>query len=160
GQPDKRICHSFVGQTVVLPCNTTPPGELISTSKLYWQIGEETMVHFFKNGKDSLGTQDKRYRGRTSLFLDQMKHGNLSLKITNVQLQDAVEYTCIYKESTGYPTKKFYIKLNVSVPPRTQEAASPSVQSQISSRSPTEAPCLAMLPLSFHLLVSLGVWHL
>ncbi|NWW25587.1 MOG protein, partial [Falcunculus frontatus] len=112
GQLDT-TCHAFVGETVVLPCTTTPPGELtLAKSMLYWQIGSK-LVHFFQNGQDSLKTQDKDFHGRTSLFLDQMKHGNLSLKISNVQLQDDAEYTCIYKQ-TGDQTKKSKIKLNVS----------------------------------------------
>ncbi|XP_032536364.1 V-set domain-containing T-cell activation inhibitor 1-like isoform X2 [Chiroxiphia lanceolata] len=146
GQPE--TCRAYVGETVVLPCSTTPPGELIfSKSMLYWQI-DQKIVHFFQKGKDSLTTQDKRFRGRTSLFLDQMKHGNLSLKISNVQLQDNAEYTCIYKQDADHQTKKSNIKLSVSG------------QSQIASRSPPETPCPAVFSLSLHLLVTLGVWHL
>ncbi|NXF04358.1 VTCN1 inhibitor, partial [Smithornis capensis] len=168
GQSDT-TCHAIVGETVVLPCTTTPPGELIfSKSMLYWQI-DKKIVHFFEKGKDSLEAQDKHFHGRTSLFRDQMRHGNLSLKISNVQLLDNAEYTCIYKQSAGHQTKKFYIKLSVSV--QTHFLSSHQLhadflffnfsgQSQISSRSPAEAPCLAMLPLSFHLLVTLGIWHL
>ncbi|NXF36998.1 VTCN1 inhibitor, partial [Nyctibius bracteatus] len=158
GQPDT-TCHAFVGETVILPCTTTSPGELIlSNSKLYWQI-DSVLVHFFHNGQDSLKFQDKHYHGRTSLFLDQMKHGNFSLKLSNVQFLDAAVYTCIYKQTGDHPnqTQKSKIKLilhdnflffNVSG------------HSQTSFRSPADAPCLAMLPLSFHLLVTLGVWHL
>ncbi|NWH31673.1 VTCN1 inhibitor, partial [Chloropsis hardwickii] len=114
GQLDT-TCHAFVGETVVLPCTTTPPGELsLSKSMLYWQIGTKELVHFFQNGQDSLEGQDKKFRGRTSLFLDQMKHGNLSLKISNVQLQDNAEYSCIYRQTENYQTKKSTIKLNVS----------------------------------------------
>ncbi|XP_027544852.1 V-set domain containing T-cell activation inhibitor 1-like isoform X2 [Neopelma chrysocephalum] len=146
GQPE--TCHAFVGETVVLPCTITPPGELIfSKSMLYWQI-DQKIVHFFQKGQDSPRFQDKRFHGRTSLFLDQMKHGNLSLKISNVQLQDNAEYTCIYKQDEDHQTKKSNIKLSVTG------------QSQIPSRSPPETPCLAVFSLSLHLLVTLGVWHL
>ncbi|NXI20055.1 VTCN1 inhibitor, partial [Irena cyanogastra] len=114
GQLDT-TCHAFVGETVVLPCTTTPPGELsFSKSMLYWQIGTEKLVHFFQNGRDSLEDQDKKFQGRTSLFLDQMKYGNLSLKISNVQLQDNAEYSCIYRQTETHQTKKSTIKLNVS----------------------------------------------
>ncbi|NXG13232.1 VTCN1 inhibitor, partial [Grallaria varia] len=159
GQPDT-ICHAVVGETVVLPCMTTPPGELIfSESRLYWQINEK-IVHFFHKGRESLKDQDKRFRGRTSLFLDQMKYGNLSLKISNVQLLDNAEYFCIYKQDEDHQTKKSKIKLSVLAPPRTEETPFPSGQSQTSSRSPAETPRLTVLPLSLHLLVTLGLWHL
>ncbi|NXN05398.1 VTCN1 inhibitor, partial [Sylvia borin] len=156
GQLDT-TCHAFVGETVVLPCTTTSPGDL-SKSMLYWQIGTKQLVHFFQNGQDSLEGQDKKFHGRTSLFLDQMEHGNLSLKISNVQLQDNAEYSCIYRPSENDQIKKSTIKLNVSnatVSPRMEEPPSPSEQNQIPSRSPTDVPCLAMLTLSFLLLVPL-----
>ncbi|NXM35582.1 VTCN1 inhibitor, partial [Oxyruncus cristatus] len=159
GRPET-TCHAVVGGIVILPCTTTPPGELIfSKSMLYWQI-DQKIVHFFQKGQDSLGLQDKHFHGRTSLFLDQMKHGNLSLKISNVQLQDNAEYTCIYKQDEDRQTKKSKIKLSVLAPPKTEEAPFSSGQSQIPSRSPPETPCLAVLSLSLHLLVTLGVWHL
>ncbi|XP_064328816.1 myelin-oligodendrocyte glycoprotein-like [Phalacrocorax carbo] len=154
--------RAFVGETVILPCTTTSPGQLIlSSSKLYWQIGP-VVVHFFHNGQDSLKLQDERYRGRTSLFLDQMKHGNFSLKLSNVQLKDSADYTCIYKQTGDQlnKTQKSKITLIVSAPSSMKEAPSPSGHSQISSRSPADVPRLATLPLSFHLLVTLRVWHL
>ncbi|NWS31644.1 VTCN1 inhibitor, partial [Polioptila caerulea] len=154
-------CHAFVGETVVLPCTTSPPGELsLSKSMLYWQIGTERLVHFFQDGQDSLEGQDEKFRGRTSLFQDQMKHGNLSLKISNVQLWDDAEYSCIYRQTESHQTKKSTIKLHVSAPPRIEEPPSPSEQNQIPSGSPTVVPCLAMLPFSFLPLVPLGLWHL
>ncbi|NXC01563.1 MOG protein, partial [Orthonyx spaldingii] len=159
GQLDT-TCHAFVGETVVLPCTTTPPGELtLARSRLYWQI-DRKIVHFFQNGKDSLEDQDKTFHGRTSLFLDQMKHGNLSLKISNVQLHDEAEYFCIYKQTENHQTKKSKIKLNVSAPSRIEEPPTPSGQSQVCSGSPTDVPCLAVLLLSFLLPVLLGLWHL
>ncbi|CAN8196914.1 unnamed protein product [Coccothraustes coccothraustes] len=160
GQLDT-TCHAFVGETVVLPCTTTPPGELtLSKSRLYWQIGTKQLVHFFQNGQDSLEGQDEKFHGRTSLFLDQMKHGNLSLKISNVQLGDNAEYSCIYRQTENHQTKKFTIKLNVSALPRIEEPPSPSEQNQIPSGSPVDVPSLAVLPLSSLLLVPLGLWHL
>ncbi|NXN79263.1 VTCN1 inhibitor, partial [Bombycilla garrulus] len=158
GQLDT-TCHAFVGETVILPCTTTPPGELIlSKSMLYWQTGTERVVHFWK-GRDSLECQDKEFHGRTSLFLDQMKYGNLSLKISNVQLVDDAEYFCIFRQTENHETKKSKIKLNVSDAPRIEDPPSPSEQNQIPSGSLTVAPCLAMLPFSFLLLDPLGLWH-
>ncbi|NWT53298.1 MOG protein, partial [Erythrocercus mccallii] len=159
GQLDT-TCHAFVGETVVLPCITTPLGEqTLSKSKIYWQIGTK-VVHFFDNGQDSLEHQDEKFHGRTSLFLDKMKHGNFSLKISNVQLRDDAEYSCIYRQAADQQTKKSVIKLNVSALPRIEKPPSPSEQNQIPSGSPMDVPCLALLPLSFLLLVPLGLWHL
>lgn len=158
GQLDA-TCHAFVGETVVLPC-TAPPGELVlAKSMLYWQIGRN-VVHFFQNGQDSLERQDKKFHGRTSLFLDQMKYGNLSLKISNVQLWDNAEYSCIYRQTENQQINKSYIKLNVTVPPRIEDPPPPSEQNQIPSGSAEDVPCLPVLPFFFLLLVPLGFWHL
>ncbi|NWW47780.1 VTCN1 inhibitor, partial [Pedionomus torquatus] len=159
GQPDT-TCHAFVGETVILPCTTTSPGELIlSNSILYWQIEHTVVVHFFYKGQDMLDEQEERYYGRTSLFLDQMKHGNFSLKLSNVQLLDTAEYTCIYKQTGDHPNKTQKSKINLILHANLL-FFNFSGHSQIPSRSLADVPFLAMLPLSFHLLVSLGVWHL
>lgn len=81
---------------------------------LYWQIGTKQLVHFYQNGQDSLKGQDEKFHNRTSLFLDQMKYGNFSLKISSVQLEDDAEYSCIYRQTESHQTKKSTIKLNVS----------------------------------------------
>ncbi|NXG35583.1 VTCN1 inhibitor, partial [Dromaius novaehollandiae] len=162
GQPDT-TCHAFVGETVILPCTITSPGELdVSDSKLYWQI-ESTIVHFFHNGEDSLRYQDINYRGRTSLFLDEVKHGNFSLQLSNIRLEDAAEYTCIYKQARtlSNKTQKSKIKLNVSGKTSFYFFFfNFSDHSQASPRSPGDAQGLDILALSFHLLVTLVVWHL
>ncbi|XP_005037292.1 PREDICTED: V-set domain containing T-cell activation inhibitor 1-like [Ficedula albicollis] len=157
GQLDT-TCHVFVGGTVVLPCSTSPPVEP-NKSMVYWQIGTQ-VVHFFMNGQDSPKDQDEKFQGRTSLFPDQMKYGNFSLKLSNVQLWDDAEYSCIYRQTESHQTKKSTIKLNVSAPPTIEDPPSPSEQNQIPSGSPMDGPCLALLPLSFLLLVPLGLWHL
>ncbi|KGL80100.1 Myelin-oligodendrocyte glycoprotein, partial [Tinamus guttatus] len=149
GQPDT-TCHASVGETVILPCNITSSGELdLSDSKIYWQKGS-VLVHFFHNGADSLDCQDTNYHGRTSIFLDEMKHGNFSLQLSNVRKNDTAVYTCIYKEgrTLSKKTQKSEIELTVSDP------------GQVSPRSPGDAQGLHTLTFSFHLLVTLVVWHL
>ncbi|NXQ44722.1 VTCN1 inhibitor, partial [Catharus fuscescens] len=158
GQLDT-TCHAFVGDNVLLPCSTSYKELNLSGLLLYWQIGKEG-VHYFHYGKDSLERQDKKFQGRTSLFLDQMKHGNFSLKLSNVQLGDDAEYSCIYRLSDSRQTNKSTIKLHVSAPPMIEEPPSPSEQNQIPSGSAMDGPCLAMLPLSLLLLLPLGLWHL
>ncbi|XP_068011256.1 myelin-oligodendrocyte glycoprotein-like isoform X2 [Melanerpes formicivorus] len=127
GQPDK-TCNASVGDTVILPCTTTSPGELdLSNSRLYWQI-DSVVVHFFHSGQDLPGFQSKRYHGRTSLFSDQIKHGNFSLKLSNVQLRDTATYTCIYKQTGDNPnkTQKSNVKLIVSGPSSAEDTPFPS----------------------------------
>ncbi|NXA52313.1 VTCN1 inhibitor, partial [Nothocercus julius] len=161
GQPDT-TCHAFVGETVILPCNITSSGKLnLSNSKLYWQR-ESVLVHFFHDGVDSLDYQDMNYHGRTSVFLDEMKHGNFSLQLSNVRIDDTAVYTCIYKE--GRPpskkTQKSEIKLTVLGKTFAFSVFNLSGHIQASPRSPGDAQGLDTLTFSFHLLVTLVVWHL
>ncbi|XP_028973707.1 myelin-oligodendrocyte glycoprotein-like isoform X1 [Esox lucius] len=51
-------------------------------------------VHFYRNLVDYNDDQNNIYRGRTSLFKEEMKNGNISLKLTGVKLCDAGNYTC------------------------------------------------------------------
>ncbi|NWJ00929.1 PD1L1 protein, partial [Crypturellus undulatus] len=163
GQPDT-MCRASVGETVILPCNITSSGELdLSDSKIYWQKGS-VLVHFFHNGVDSLGYQDMNYHGRTSIFLDEMKHGNFSLQLSNVRTDDTAVYTCIYKEGRApfKKTQKSEIELTVSAAGylKAFSVFNLSDPGQTSPRSPGDAQGLDPLTFSFHLLVTLVVWHL
>ncbi|KAL0970540.1 hypothetical protein UPYG_G00243490 [Umbra pygmaea] len=51
-------------------------------------------VHFYRNRVDYNADQNPSYRGRTSLFKEEMKNGNISLKLRNVTVSDAGKYTC------------------------------------------------------------------
>lgn len=41
------------------------------------------------------------FRGRTAVFADQVVVGNASLRLKNVQLEDAGTYTCYIRTSKG-----------------------------------------------------------
>lgn len=59
------------------------------------------LVHEFKEGKDDLSDQNEMFRGRTAVFADQVRVGNASLRLKNVQLTDAGTYTCYIITSKG-----------------------------------------------------------
>uniref|UniRef100_A0A4W6G5A1 Ig-like domain-containing protein n=1 Tax=Lates calcarifer TaxID=8187 RepID=A0A4W6G5A1_LATCA len=44
--------------------------------------------------REQLGLQDQFFRGRTSLFKDQISRGNASLQLTGVEVQDQGRYRC------------------------------------------------------------------
>ncbi|KAM5180659.1 HERV-H LTR-associating protein 2 [Mantella aurantiaca] len=77
---------------IILPCSFPPgKGEVI-----HWTIADngKQKVHSFYEGKDHIEAQDKIYAGRTSLFLDQVRNGNASLQLRNLQKSDANKYSC------------------------------------------------------------------
>ncbi|XP_018421314.1 PREDICTED: HERV-H LTR-associating protein 2 [Nanorana parkeri] len=111
--PDKRI-HStpqVIGElngVIILPCSLTP-GEI---EVIHWTF-EGKNVHSYYEGKDVFDDQDPSYVGRTSLFLDQIKNGNASLQLKNLQKSDEQTYSCYL--STTKESKEFPVQLKVEV---------------------------------------------
>lgn len=76
------------------------------------QVAGNTRVHSYYHNKDQLSLQDQRYRGRTSLFTDQISRGHASLKLSRVEVQDHGRYKCYTSTITG--NKESFIDLNVT----------------------------------------------
>ncbi|XP_047423827.1 CD276 antigen-like [Mugil cephalus] len=95
-------------ESCILPCSFT----LGSNVVIHWhQLKAEGLpVHSFNDNQDQLGDQDQNFRGRTSLFKDQISRGNASLQLTGVKVQDEGRYRCY----TG--NKESYINLKVDAP--------------------------------------------
>uniref|UniRef100_A0A671TPQ6 Ig-like domain-containing protein n=1 Tax=Sparus aurata TaxID=8175 RepID=A0A671TPQ6_SPAAU len=69
----------LVSDDIILPCHLERgPG----------------LDHVYRNRRDDPVSQDQNFKGRTSLFQDEMTRGNISLKLTDVTEQDAGNYTC------------------------------------------------------------------
>ncbi|KAK0152802.1 V-set domain-containing T-cell activation inhibitor 1 [Merluccius polli] len=87
------------GGSCLLPCRFQPK----SKTSLYWlkRNGMDVQVHSYYHDQDQLKQQDPLYRGRTSLFPDQISGGNASLHLARVVLQDQGMYKCY---TGGNPT--------------------------------------------------------
>uniref|UniRef100_A0A8P4KEJ9 Ig-like domain-containing protein n=1 Tax=Dicentrarchus labrax TaxID=13489 RepID=A0A8P4KEJ9_DICLA len=81
-----------VGDNAILPCYLEPPFD-VRTLTVEWKR-DGRFVHISRHGKDYLDLQDENFRGRTSVFHEEMIRGNISLKLTNVTELDAGSYTC------------------------------------------------------------------
>uniref|UniRef100_A0A672Z9V4 Ig-like domain-containing protein n=1 Tax=Sphaeramia orbicularis TaxID=375764 RepID=A0A672Z9V4_9TELE len=53
-------------------------------------------VYLWRARQDNTYMKNPMYTGRTSLSVDELKKGNMSLKLTNVQLSDRGTYTCLF----------------------------------------------------------------
>lgn len=62
---------------------------------------EQTPVHSYYHSEDQLSRQSERFKGRTSLFKDQISRGNASLQLTGVEVQDQGIYKCYTSTITG-----------------------------------------------------------
>ncbi|XP_063339146.1 V-set domain-containing T-cell activation inhibitor 1-like [Pelmatolapia mariae] len=98
-------------QNCILPCTFRPGPELV----IHWiQTTGNIQVHSFYHNQDKLGYQDQRFKGRTSIFKDQVSSGNASLQLTGVEFQDEGRYKCYTSVTSG--NQESFINVIVDVP--------------------------------------------
>ena len=82
-----------------------------------WYQTFDNPVLLYRDNKIQKTPVQAEYVGRTSfghqnLRSDGLREGDLTLKLTNVTLNDEGEYTCYIGQSTGY--SKVKVRLNVT----------------------------------------------
>uniref|UniRef100_A0A3Q4G7J4 Ig-like domain-containing protein n=1 Tax=Neolamprologus brichardi TaxID=32507 RepID=A0A3Q4G7J4_NEOBR len=76
-------------ESCMLPCSYSGSDVVIH----WFQVSAGDLnVHSFYNNQDQLKLQSERFRGRTSLFNDQISAGIASLQLTKVEVQDEGRY--------------------------------------------------------------------
>ncbi|KAM9476972.1 CD276 antigen homolog [Clarias gariepinus] len=104
------------GESVLLSCTFPVSGAWeADSSVITWQRNLE-VVHSFFHGRDQPEYQSSRYAGRTSLFHQEMKKGNASLRLDRTTLEDAGEYTCSISTKLGSQRKSFGLKVAAFYP--------------------------------------------
>ncbi|XP_060781104.1 CD276 antigen-like [Neoarius graeffei] len=89
-----RVQTAVYTESVVLSCTFPVSGSWdAGSSVITWQRKLE-VVHSFFNGQDQPQFQSQRYANRTSLFHQELKKGNASLRLDRTIVEDAGEYTC------------------------------------------------------------------
>uniref|UniRef100_A0A3B4CJK4 Ig-like domain-containing protein n=1 Tax=Pygocentrus nattereri TaxID=42514 RepID=A0A3B4CJK4_PYGNA len=83
------------GEDLVLPCSIEPrisaEDMVVEWIRLYLN---DRLVHLYVDYEDRNQEQMESYRGRTSLFKEELKKGNTSLKLSAVQPSDEGVYQC------------------------------------------------------------------
>lgn len=87
-----QLIKVLVGEDVVLPCHVEPPLDVTSLT-IEWRL-KSVLVHVYRNWQDDDTLQHVAFKGRTSLFHNKMKTGNISLKISSVYEADEGNYMC------------------------------------------------------------------
>ncbi|XP_042257934.1 myelin-oligodendrocyte glycoprotein-like isoform X1 [Thunnus maccoyii] len=84
-----------LGDDIILPCHLEPEVSAVSMTLEWWRPDlNPKFVHVWRDGKDELADQNPSYKGRTSLFIEELKNGNVSLKLSKVELSDNGTYRC------------------------------------------------------------------
>ncbi|XP_075948269.1 butyrophilin subfamily 3 member A2-like [Anarhichas minor] len=86
---------AIAGGDIILPCHIKPAVDAASTA-VEWTRPDlkPRFVHKWRSGQELLDDQHPLYKGRTSLFIDKLKFGDISLKLSRVKLSDKGTYRC------------------------------------------------------------------
>ncbi|XP_029932570.1 butyrophilin-like protein 2 isoform X2 [Myripristis murdjan] len=87
---------AIVGDDVILPSHLEPATDA-ADMPVDWMRPDldHSLVHQRYKGQEVVTRQNPSYVGRTSLFTDKLKHGNVSLKLSEVKLSDEGGYRCL-----------------------------------------------------------------
>ncbi|XP_058250300.1 butyrophilin subfamily 1 member A1-like [Hemibagrus wyckioides] len=100
GGPEEPLV-AVAGEDLILPCfikpNTSAMGMTVEWFKLYV---EDSLVHLFRDNKSINEDQAQSYRGRTSLFKEELQKGNVSLKLSALRVSDEGEYKCLVEDKS------------------------------------------------------------
>lgn len=82
---------AIVGHDVILPCYMQPAVGTLTVE--WWKWDLRILVWHF--GMENVSEKHPSYDGRISLFIDQLKLGDLSLKLSNVTTSDEGTFRCL-----------------------------------------------------------------
>ncbi|XP_044198411.1 spore wall protein 2-like [Thunnus albacares] len=85
----------MIGDDITLPCHVKPSTDAFN-EMLEWSRPDlnPRFVHVRRAGEDYLPDQNPSYRGRTSVSINSLKQGDVSLKLSKVKLSDEGTYRC------------------------------------------------------------------
>uniref|UniRef100_A0A4W6G5I8 Ig-like domain-containing protein n=1 Tax=Lates calcarifer TaxID=8187 RepID=A0A4W6G5I8_LATCA len=108
-------------ESCILPCILPCSFQSGADPVIIWFLETQGQlnVHSYYSNQDQLGHQNQFFRGRTSLFKDQISRGNASLQLTGVEVQDQGRYKC--HTSTNRGSQDSLINLRVDGMRDTQE---------------------------------------
>ncbi|XP_038855433.1 butyrophilin subfamily 1 member A1-like [Salvelinus namaycush] len=102
-----RAIVAVAGDDIILPCYIKPNITAEDMRVEWFRVNlpgpqSNIRVHLYQDGRDKYHGQIRSYEGRTSLFKEELKKGNTSLKLTRVQGIDDGRYKCLVQSTTHY----------------------------------------------------------
>ncbi|KAI4875434.1 hypothetical protein NFI96_030914 [Prochilodus magdalenae] len=102
------------GVELVLPCSLQPNISAVDMM-VEWirtDLSEsDTLVHLYKDHKDTNDKQIRSYKGRTALFKEELEKGNASLKLSAVQPSDQGVYQCAIKSKSWFDDVTVHVEV-------------------------------------------------
>ena len=87
-----------VGDDIILPCHLEPAMDVVAMTLEWKRFDLNTFVHVRRLGQELEKQKSPSYKGRTSLFIEELKHGNISLKLSKLKMSDKGIYSCYIQE--------------------------------------------------------------
>uniref|UniRef100_A0A3B5AK17 Ig-like domain-containing protein n=1 Tax=Stegastes partitus TaxID=144197 RepID=A0A3B5AK17_9TELE len=96
------LCFIISDDLSILPSFSAVPIIAVDVFEktLEWSRSDQTgmLVYVWRSRHEFEQAKHPSYKGRTSLFADQLRHGNISLKLSNLKLSDKGTYRCFIVE--------------------------------------------------------------
>uniref|UniRef100_A0A8C1T356 Zgc:194627 n=1 Tax=Cyprinus carpio TaxID=7962 RepID=A0A8C1T356_CYPCA len=87
------------GGSVILECSQESIELEDKQLTVHWRHNDIRNVFDIINGEVSIKEQDPAYKNRTEVLLEELKKGNIFLKLTDLQLSDGGTYLCFVPDS-------------------------------------------------------------
>ncbi|GAA6091524.1 butyrophilin subfamily 1 member A1-like isoform X1 [Tachysurus ichikawai] len=94
---------AVAGEDLVLPCFIKPNTSAVDMTVEWFKLDvEDSLVHLYRDHEDKNGNRAQSYRGRTSMFKEELQKGNTSLKLSDLRVSDEGEYKCLVEDKSWY----------------------------------------------------------
>ncbi|MCI4377159.1 hypothetical protein PGIGA_G00200580, partial [Pangasianodon gigas] len=94
---------AVAGEDLVLPCFLKPSTSAVDMRVEWIKLDvKDSLVHLYNDHEDRNEGQAQLYRGRTSLFKEELQKGNTSLKLSAVRVSDEGRYKCLVEDKSWY----------------------------------------------------------
>ncbi|MCJ8731325.1 hypothetical protein PDJAM_G00198310, partial [Pangasius djambal] len=94
---------AVAGEDLVLPCFLKPSTTAVDMTVEWIKLDvKDSLVHLYNDHEDRNEGQAQLYRGRTSLFKEELQKGNTSLKLSALRVSDEGEYKCLVGDESWF----------------------------------------------------------
>ncbi|XP_053485429.1 butyrophilin subfamily 1 member A1-like isoform X2 [Ictalurus furcatus] len=105
---------AVAGEDLVLPCFIKPQTSAVHMTVEWIRVEDvASVVHLYRDHEDRNEKQAQSYRGRTSLFKEELQKGNASLKLSALRVSDEGKYRCLVEDKSWYDDVTVHVTVEV-----------------------------------------------